>query len=70
MRRAQSLRTHNLRSASASSSGADDLGVLKEVGEESPEGMLARQMVAAERENDKVGLASPFIQLLRNILLL
>lgn len=51
MRRAQSLRSNNARSSVISLT--DDLGVLKE-SEESTEDALRNQLLAAERENDKV----------------
>jgi hypothetical protein len=52
MRRAQSVR-HYTR-ASVSSIGADDLGALKEVPEESTEVALRRQLLEKSKENDKV----------------
>ncbi|KAH8111881.1 hypothetical protein DFH11DRAFT_1610467 [Phellopilus nigrolimitatus] len=50
MRRATSLRSHNARNSVTSLS--DDLGMLRE--EESAEDALRRQLLAAERENDKL----------------
>ena len=50
MRRAQSVR-HQARPSLAL--GADDLGVLCE-GEESTEGVLRKQLLEKDRENDKV----------------
>lgn len=55
MRRAQSLRSNNARNSVVSLT--DDLGVLKE-SEESTEDALRNQLLAAERENDKVLLSS------------
>ena len=56
MRRAQSVR-HYTRSSTSTVTGAtgtDDLGVLKEVPEESTEVTLRRQLLEKEKENDKV----------------
>jgi hypothetical protein len=52
MRRAQSVR-HYTR-ASVSTTGTDDLGVVKEVPEESTEVALRRQLLDKSKENDKV----------------
>jgi hypothetical protein len=52
MRRAQSVRHYNR--ASAPTIGADDLGALKEVPEESTEVALRRQVLDKSKENDKV----------------
>jgi hypothetical protein len=52
MRRAQSVR-HYTRS-SVPTIGADDLGLLKEISEESTEVTLRRQLLEKEKENDKV----------------
>ncbi|THH11067.1 hypothetical protein EW145_g889 [Phellinidium pouzarii] len=52
MRRAQSLRTHNARNSVTSFT--DDLGMLKEQPEESVEDTLRKQLLATERENDKL----------------
>ncbi len=61
MRRAQSVRHYTRSSAStaAAATGTDDLGVLKEVPEESTEVTVRRQLLEKEKENDKVrGLVS------------
>jgi hypothetical protein len=52
MRRAQSVR-HYAR-ASVPTIGADDLGALKEVPEESTDVTLRRQLLDKSKENDKV----------------
>ncbi|KAI9511885.1 hypothetical protein F5148DRAFT_179832 [Russula earlei] len=52
MRRAQSVRHYHR--ASVPSTGTDDLGVLKEVPEESPEVMVRRQLLDKSKENDKL----------------
>jgi hypothetical protein len=52
MRRAQSVR-HYTR-APVSTTGTDDLGVLKEVPEESTDVALRRQLLEKSKENDKV----------------
>ncbi|KAI0253202.1 hypothetical protein BJV78DRAFT_1194919 [Lactifluus subvellereus] len=52
MRRAQSVR-HYTRS-SVPTTGTDDLGVLKEIPEESTDVMLRRQLLEKEKENDKL----------------
>ncbi|EJC98649.1 uncharacterized protein FOMMEDRAFT_149042 [Fomitiporia mediterranea MF3/22] len=52
MRRAQSLRSNNARNSTASLT--DDLGVLKEQTEESAEDVLRKQLLTAERDNDKL----------------
>ena len=54
MRRAQSVRHYTRLSTSAAATGSDDLGVLKEVPEESTEVALRRQLLEKEKENDKV----------------
>ena len=54
MRRAQSVRHYTRATASAATTGMDDLGVLKEVSEESTEVTLRRQLLEKDRENDKV----------------
>ncbi|KAI0275233.1 hypothetical protein BC834DRAFT_39165 [Gloeopeniophorella convolvens] len=56
MRRAQSVRHYATRSA-ASAAGAtptDDLGVLKEIPEESSDVSLRRQLLEKDKENDKL----------------
>jgi hypothetical protein len=52
MRRVQSVRHHTR--ASAPTIGADDLGALKEVPEESTDVTLRRQLLDKSKENDKV----------------
>ena len=52
MRRAQSVRHHTR--ASVPTIGADDLGALKEVLEESTDVTLRRQLLDKSKENDKV----------------
>ena len=53
MRRAQSLRNNNARSSVTSLT--DELGTLKEHNEDlTSEDALAKKLLAAERENDKV----------------
>ncbi|KAH8094753.1 hypothetical protein BXZ70DRAFT_947408 [Cristinia sonorae] len=52
MRRAQSLRHHSR--PSVSSSAADDLGVLREAGEETLEDVLRQQLLEKTKENDKL----------------
>jgi len=52
MRRAQSVR-HYTR-PSVPTTGTDDLGVLKEIPEESTEVLLRRQLLEKEKENDKL----------------
>jgi hypothetical protein len=54
MRRAQSVRHYTRATTSAATTGMDDLGVLKEVPEESTEVTLRRQLLEKDRENDKV----------------
>ena len=54
MRRAQSVRHYTRATVSATTTGTDDLGVLKEVPEESTEVTLRRQLLEKDRENDKV----------------
>ena len=54
MRRAQSVRHYNRASTSTAATGSDDLGVLKEVSEESTEVTLRRQLLEKEKQNDKV----------------
>lgn len=54
MRRTQSIRHYTRSSASAAATGADDLGVLKEVPEESTEVTLRKQLLDKEKENDKL----------------
>jgi len=54
MRRAQSVRHYTRATASAATTGMDDLGVLKEVSEESTEVTLRRQLLEKDRENDKL----------------
>ncbi|KAH8987360.1 hypothetical protein EDB86DRAFT_2184828 [Lactarius hatsudake] len=54
MRRAQSVRHYTRSSASAAATGSDDLGVLKEVPEESTEVTLRRQLLEKDKENDKL----------------
>lgn len=55
MRRAQSVRHYTTRSAAPSAAtGTDDLGMLKEVPEESTEVTLRRQLLEKEKESDKV----------------
>ena len=51
MRRAQSLRNHVRPSLTTMT---DDLGTLKEQSEETAEETLRRQIIAKDRENDKV----------------
>jgi hypothetical protein len=58
MRRAQSVR-HYTR-ASVPTIGTDDLGVVKEVPEESTEVALRRQLLDKSKENDKVCNSSSF----------
>lgn len=52
MRRAQSLKHHAR--ASVSTFSADDLGVLREAGEETIEDVLRQQLSEKTRENEKV----------------
>jgi len=54
MRRAQSVRHYTRATASVAATGTDDLGVLKEVAEESTEVTLRRQLLEKEKENDKL----------------
>jgi hypothetical protein len=54
MRRAQSVRHYTRSSTSVAATGADDLGVLKEVPEESTEVTLRRQLLEKDKESDKV----------------
>ena len=54
MRRAQSVRHYTRASASTAATGTDDLGMLKEVPEESTDVTLRRQLLEKEKENDKV----------------
>ncbi|KAF8274315.1 hypothetical protein EI94DRAFT_1714148 [Lactarius quietus] len=54
MRRAQSVRHYTRATASVATTGMDDLGVLKEVPEESTEVTLRRQLLEKERANDKL----------------
>jgi hypothetical protein len=56
MRRAQSVR-HYTR-ASVPTTGTDDLGLLKEIPEESTEVTLRKQLLEKEKENDKVCVSS------------
>ena len=58
MRRAQS--TRHVTRASVPTIGSDDLGVLKEVAEESKEVALRRQLLDKSKENDKVRLSFYF----------
>lgn len=63
MRRAQSVR-HYTR-ASVSTTGTNDMGVVKEVPEESTEVSLRRQLLDKSKENDKVcGPSTPVSLLL------
>jgi hypothetical protein len=55
-RRAQSVRHHSRPSLAH---GADDLGMLREIPDESVEDILRRQVLEKDRENDKVCLLSP-----------
>ncbi|KAI9455941.1 hypothetical protein BJY52DRAFT_1384578, partial [Lactarius psammicola] len=52
--RAQSVRHYTRSSTSAAATGSDDLGVLKEVPEESTEVTLRKQLLEKEKENDKL----------------
>ena len=54
VRRAQSVRHYTRATVTAATTGTDDLGVLKEVSEESSEVTLRRQLLEKDRENDKV----------------
>jgi len=54
MRRAQSVRHYTRASTSTAATGSDDLGVLKEVSEESTEVNLRRQLLEKEKQNDKL----------------
>jgi hypothetical protein len=62
MRRAQSVR-HYTR-PSVSTTGTNDMGVLKEVPEESTEVSLRRQLLDKSKENDKVCGSSVFVILM------
>ena len=69
MRRAQSVRHHTR--ASVPTIGADDLGALKEVPEESTDVTLRRQLLDKSKENDKVcGHFEPQASTLITLLLL
>ncbi len=59
MRRAQSVRHYNR--ASVSTTGTNDMGMLKEVSEESTEVSLRRQLLDKSKENDKVCGSSIFV---------
>ncbi len=59
MRRAQSVRHYNR--ASVSTTGTNDMGMLKEVPEESTEVSLRRQLLDKSKENDKVCGSSIFV---------
>ena len=61
MRRAQS--TRHVTRASVPTIGTNDLGVLKEVPEESKEVALRRQLLEKSKENDKVYISFTFITL-------
>jgi hypothetical protein len=54
MQRAQSVRHYTRASTTTAATGSDDLGVLKEVSEESTEVTLRRQLLEKEKQNDKV----------------
>ncbi|KIK29834.1 hypothetical protein PISMIDRAFT_648032 [Pisolithus microcarpus 441] len=54
MRRTQSIRTYNKHPSASTSIVADDLGVLRESSEESVEGVLRKQLLDKDRENDKL----------------
>ena len=61
MRRAQS--TRHVNRASVPTIGTNDLGVLKEVPEESKEVALRRQLLDKSKENDKVCGSFTFVTL-------
>lgn len=56
MRRAQSVRNYGRPSIVP---GSDDLSMLREEPDDSPEDALRRQLIEKDRENDKVSLFIP-----------
>ena len=56
MRRTQSVRNHPNNKSTIITS--DDLGILRETGDESMEDVLRRQLVEKDRENDRVGFTT------------